>query len=378
MTKKALLLSALAALILGCAVKEYPRPVTRGEKARVNVAHSIDTAGAKTLGGLYNLATKKDRQSLTIDYQYYLSPSFREDPRSFYPEVTGPPEKVSMEKIGETDEAEVFLMRWPSTYKPRNPAFSPYYEKWPETHEAWAVYVKGKTPNRAAIVVSHGWTGKDLHKEYKRGTRNLFGYEEAGYDALMIQQPYHGLRAPEDGFFSGEYFLSAEIALTNEAFAQTVTDARCAAMWLRERYEVVGAEGGSLGGITTLLLAAMDDKLNFAIAWVPPSMVGTVPMESALAHFVADGYARAGLGRADVEDILYVTNPANMKPAIDKEDILIFAGMGDNFVPPSQTLAVWEAWDRPPIIWFAGGHAVNYQIKDCREKELEFLIERLP
>ena len=79
-----------------------------------------------------------------------------------------------------------------------------------------------------------------------------------------------------------------------------------------------------------------------------------------------------------MDDVLYVSNPVNFEPAIPRENILIFAGMADNFVPPDQPLAVWEAWGKPKIIWFAGGHAINYQKEFCEQREREFISAYLP
>ena len=42
------------------------------------------------------------------------------------------------------------------------------------------------------------------------------------------------------------------------------------------------------------------------------------------------------LDLGEAEDVLYVSNPANFEPAINKDNVLIIAGMGDNFVPPDQ------------------------------------------
>ncbi|HUT55880.1 MAG TPA: hypothetical protein VM658_20990 [bacterium] len=372
-----LLLAAMLSLSASsCAVKTYPRPVTAKEKMDSNVAHAIDTTGAKLMarvytGPDYDLA----RQHATIDYSYYLDPKFKADPRLFYPAPGSLPEVEVVERLAEDDRVEVSLIKWPSLYHPMNPAFAPYYDTYTETHTAYGVYLKSKRGNKGAIVISHGWTGGDITKSYK--IEKMEGLVDAGYDAVMIQQPYHGLRAPADSKFSGEYFFSGEVARTNEAFCQTVTDVRSMVMWLKDHYEVVGIKGGSLGGITTLLTAAVDDTIDFAIAWVPPSSFGDMPEDSPLIPFIIEGLKESGLDRQKIADIMYVSSPDNFRPAIPKDDILIFAGMGDNFVPPYMPAKVWEAWDQPEIFWFAGGHVVNFELKQSMEIQREFLIKHL-
>jgi dienelactone hydrolase len=368
----------LVSIIAGaCAVKTYPREVTANEKMDTNLAWAVDTAGA----GLYSkintgLGYDLERQKVKVDYSYYLDPALKQDPRSFYPGVESPPRVEFAQKIEDTDEVEISLIKWESLYEPQNPAFATLYENYPETQTAYGVFVKSKKPNRGAMVISHGWTGPDVRESYKR--ENMIEYARIGYDAVLVQQPYHGLRAPADSVFSGEYFFSGEVSRTNEAFCQTVTDVRTMVKWLRESYQVVGLKGGSLGGITTLLTAANDDTIDFAIAWVPPSSMGDMPEDSPLVPFVIEGLRASGLDRAKVEDILYVSSPVNFRPAVPESDILVFAGMGDNFVPPEQPQKIWEAWQGINIVWFAGGHVLNFEGKRCAAIEREFLADRLP
>ncbi len=354
-----------------CAVKEYPREVNSKEKCQTNTAYIVDTAMARTQSGGYRLFYGMDKQVARIDYSYYLDPKFREDPRLFYPAPDGPPEIESREKIGEEQGVEVFLLKWKSKYAPRNPAFRKYYDLTPETHDVYAVYLKSKIKNKGALIVSHGWMNKSVTEEYQN--QKLIEHTKDGFDVLLLQQPYHGLRQPADSTFSGEYFFSAEVSRINEAFCQSVTDTRTAYLWLRNNYEVVGAKGGSLGGITTLLLAANQPGLDFAVALVPPSNLGTLPADGALAHFVLKGMEDSGIDQELAAKILFVSDPTSFEPAIPKDDILIIAGMGDNFVPVKQPLAVWEAWDHPPIFWYAGGHTLNYQLAECVAIEAAFL-----
>lgn len=360
-----------------CAVKTYPRPVTAGEKVQTNVAHAVDTAGAVLYSNIktgpgYDL----ERQKVQVDYEFYLDPRFRTDPRSFYPRPERPPEIEFISVIKETEDVRIHFIKWDSLYKPQNPAFIPLYENYPETHTAYGIYCRRKSGNRAAMVISHGWTGGAITKTWK--LERLEEYAAMGYDSVLLQQPYHGLRAPADSVFSGEYFFSGEISRINEAICQTVTDVRSMALWLGEKYEVVGAKGGSLGGITTLQTAAVDDGIDFAIAWVPPSSLGDIADDTPLAPFVIKGMRASGLDRAAVNKATYVSSPNNFEPAIPIENIMIFAGMGDNFVPPEQPAKIWEAWGEPRIVWFAGGHVLNFELKRCRQKEREFLIAHLP
>lgn len=378
MNKKNLLLLALAFAVSlsSCSVKTYPRPVTAKEKADSNVAWRIDTVGAGMMSRLYTGPRYDlDRQKVHIDYQYYLDPRFQDHPKLFYPRPEKPPEVQVVEKLAETDQHEILFLKWASQYQPQNPAFVPYYQKYPEDHTAYGIYFRSKKGNRAAMVISHGWTGGDVRKAYKMDSPLQFLPQ--GYDAVFLQQPYHGLRAPADSKFSGEYFFSGEVARINEAMCQTVTDVRSMVMWLHEKYPVVGLRGGSLGGITTLMTAVVEDQINFAIAWVPPSSLGDLPADTPLAPFIMKGFQASGLDLETVKKILYLSSPYNFQPVIPKSDVLIFAGMGDNFVPPALPAKIWSAWGEPQIFWFAGGHVLNFERKQCHAIESEFLARHV-
>ena len=360
-----------------CAVKTYPRQVSAREKAASNVAYAVDNLGAVAhhyllaAGPGYDLS----RQRVQVpDYNFYLDPAFRQA-AAFYQAPDRMPE-VKQEKLQETSAYTVWLLSWPSLYRPVNPAFAPLYQTYTEDQTAYALYYQAKAPNHAALVVSHGWTGGDVRKGAK--SNRLEAFVRLGFDAALIQQPYHGLRRPAGSRFSGEYFLSGEVSRLNEAMAQAVMDARSLAQWLRRDHAVVGARGGSLGGIVTLMAAAAEPELDFAVAWVPPNALGEIAEVTPLAPYIRKGFRQSGLDRETVQRVLGVTSPANYPPAIPKEDVLILAGMGDHFVPPDQPAAIWESWGHPPIFWFAGGHLINCQLQQSQQVEADFLRARLP
>jgi len=369
------------AVVLGlslchCAVKTYPRPVTTKEKMQANVAHSADNLAAVLHHYLLAAGPGYDvsRQMVQVkNYEFYANPSFHAA-ANFYQAPDRLPE-IKKELISETATYKMWFLSWPSLYRPINPDFAPLYESYPEDHTAYAVYLQSKKPNRGALVVSHGWTDKDIRKYVRRN--RLESFVSQGYDAALIQQPYHGLRMPKGEKFSGEYFLSGEVSRLNEAMAQAVMDVRSLAAWLRQDHPVVGILGGSLGGFVTLATAAAEPNLDFAVAWVPPSSLGDFPENSRVVPYVIKGMKMSGLNVDIIKRVLWVSSPSNYPPAIPKENILIFAGMGDNFVPPDQPKKVWENWGHPPIFWYAGGHFLNFELKQSRQIEADFLKKHL-
>ena len=369
---------ALPLALSDCAVKTYPRPVSTKEKLESNLAHSLDNVGAVVhhyclaAGPGYDIS----RQMVQVkNYEFYTDPAFRQADR-FFRAPEGLP-AIHQEKISETAGYTVWFLSWPSLYQPLNPEFAPLYERYPEDHTAYAVYYQSKQPRRGAIVISHGWTGGDVRQSVNVKANRLEYLLTLGYDAALIQEPYHGLRAPKESKFSGEYFLSGEVSRLNEALAQAVMDVRSLAAWLRQDHAVVGIMGGSLGGFVTLATAAAEPRLDFAVAWVPLSSPADIDEDTKVAPYMVKGMKQSGLDRETVRRVFWVSTPANYPPALPKGDILIIAGMGDNFVPPDQPLAVWEAWGQPPIYWFAGGHVFNFEMKQAQQVAADFLKEHL-
>jgi len=366
------------ALLSSCAVQFYPREVTRTEKLAANVAFQVDTIGAMLLRStVAGQASKPENQKLLIDsYMFYADPKFH-DPRNFYPEPA-PVKEMKVELWKDAKDYQVFLCSWPSSYQPVNPDFRKLYEQYQEDWTVYALYFKQKKPVKAAVVMTHGWTGGDVRSQAQTRTNRITRPLELGFDVLFIQQPYHGRRAPKGSFFSGSMFLSTEVSRLNEAMCQAVTDMRSGIRWLKAHdYKVVGMYGGSLGGVVTLATAVAEPQLDFAIAWVPPSSWADLTSNSQLVPYVVQGIWNSGIGFDAAREIFYPASPANFKPAIAKEDVLIVAGMGDNFVPVNQPIIVWENWGKPGIYWFPGGHVMNFGSKQALKVEDEFFARQL-
>jgi len=359
-----------------CAVQFYPRPVSEKEKAQANIAHAIDTFGAAFLRSTQAAkSSKPERQKPQIqNYMFYADPKFK-DPKNFYPEPT-PPADIKKELYQDKKDYQIFLLTWKSQYEPVNPEFKKMYESYPEDWTVYALYFKHKKPSQAGIVMTHGWTGGKLTEQI---TLSIIGADRLvskGFDLLYVQQPYHGFRMPKDSYFSGELFISGEVSRLNEAMCQAVTDMRSAIRWLKQDHSLVGMYGGSLGGVVTLMTTVNEPLLDFAIAWVPPSSWADLTTNSQLVPYVVQAIYDSGISFDTAREIFYPTSPANFQPAIPKEDILIIAGMGDNFVPVNQPLLLWQRWDKPQIYWFPGGHIANFGKKQALQAEDEFLEQQ--
>lgn len=110
-----------------------------------------------------------------------------------------------------------------------------------------------------------------------RATTSTFLYD-LGYDVLMVSLAFHGRRRGHLQPFSGCEYLVYGHKHTGEANMQAEHDVRTWMNWLFEQgVTKVGMTGFPLGGHTTALVAAAEDRLSFVVPNGPavhlPSLV---------------------------------------------------------------------------------------------------------
>jgi len=371
-----LLIAAVATLSCACWVKDYPRDVSTIEKGLTNLGYGIDKVGVEVIPR-YNIGREYpiQRQTPKVEYSYYVNKAFKLEPELFYPEPEGMPEVLFDRVMAENRRIEVDLIRWRSQYWPQNPDFAIRYEKYVQTQYAYGIYAHAKRPNKAALIISHDWVGDDITRIWR--DYDLLDYVSMGFDVVLIQQPYHGMRALSNMAFSGEYFLSGEVSRINEAMCQSVTDIRSMINWLGQNHQMIGLKGIGLGGTTSMMSAVVDDDVDFVIAWLPQGSMADSFELSPQAPFVLRGVNISGLDEDAIRKIVWVSSPANYRPRVSTENVLIVAGMGDQFVPPEQIEKIERKWGDLQIYWYAGGHLRNFQKGKCKKQEYKFLNRQL-
>jgi hypothetical protein len=137
----------------------------------------------------------------------------------------------------------------PTPYEVNNIVHAKYY---PSNQKS-----KSRKAGKAIILVHH--RGGDI--ETLDAMARIFA--NRGISALTMLMPYHGIRAPE-GTKSGEFFTSANIKRTIDAFRQAVLEIHRATDWLQTLHSQIGIVGISLGGIVATLACAHDYRLKTA------------------------------------------------------------------------------------------------------------------
>jgi hypothetical protein len=235
----------------------------------------------------------------------------------------------------------------------------------------------GYVPNRTA----HAWVVRHAEESrpwlvcihgYQMGAPiiDLSAFEPAwlhhklGMNLVLPILPLHGPRTI--GRRSGEGYLSGNILDSIHAEAQAMWDIRRILSWIRlQGAKKIGVYGLSLGGYNTALLSSLDDGLACSIPGIPATDFTRLywrhgpPLQ--IRHI-----EHHGLTRDAAHEVAQVISPLFLQPKVLREHRAIFAAVADRLVPADQVRDLWRHWERPPIVWYQGGHVTFRAHRDVR------------
>jgi len=256
-------------------------------------------------------------------------------------------------------EGRVEALSFRSAFTTMDPAQDESYARSKPNRTAWAQYWHHDDGPRPTLCVIHGFMGSPYW--LNSAFFSLPWFYTRGYDVLLYTLPFHGQRQGRLAPYSGYGYFAHGPAHVSEAMAQAVHDFRVFVDFLEARgVAKIGVTGLSLGGYTSALLAAVDDRLLFSVPNAPavdmPKLIDSwVP-----ARQVVDGLMRLyHLPREDFDASLAVHCPLTYAPVIPKERRMIIAGLGDRLAPPEQSEELWEHWDHCILHWFPGNHVLH-------------------
>jgi len=178
--------------------------------------------------------------------------------------------------------------------------------------------------------------------------------------ALCITMPYYGRRRPPESTAGKLRFLSPDIASSRANVRQGILDARRAVAWLATRPEVdptkLGVVGTSLGSFLGSILAANEPKLSHASL-----LLGGGGLVDSYADHPQAGAATASLKAAGMtpealKEALASVDPLTFAATLKTKRLLLIGATRDDVVPPSALKRLWEATDKPPILWVDATH----------------------
>lgn len=289
----------------------------------------------------------------------YASLGWNEAPGEVFerPPAIGKAKLFSRRVAGEPVEE----MSFDSDFEPFDPEIIDTFRAHKRNGEARAVlwrHLQG--PTRPVLISIHGFgMGEprfDLRWLRVRGWDMPEVHRALDVDIAYYILPLHGARAT--GRRSGHGFFNQHPLLTNAAMAQAIWDLRRLIQWLRAQGAPrVGVHGISLGGYVASLLASLDDDLAVAMPTIPA--VDFAPLIwRQLPGFRRREWRKAGLEPELLERVWGLHSPLRHTPRTDTEGRLIVGAYADRITPPSETLRLWEHWDRCKLHWFPGTHLV--------------------
>ncbi|RME53140.1 MAG: alpha/beta hydrolase [Deltaproteobacteria bacterium] len=307
------------------------------------------------------LRPRKLREDLA-DIAFYLDRLDPDDPGRFFesprrmPVVLSSPARMGL--FQPTGGSRV-LLRFESPFVPVNPRLRKRFARFRRNRIAHAEYWRHDTGPRPTICVIHGF----MADPYWINSRFLAlpWFFKKGYDILLYTLPFHGARQERTSLFSGHGYFSGGVAQINETVAQSIHDFR---IFLHHLFELgapaVGVTGISLGGYTTALLAAVEERLAFAIPNVPVVSLVDLVFQWFPAGTLVKVLLRLGdISVVEARRAMAVHCPLTYPPRLPRERLMIIGGAGDRLAPPKHARILWDHWDRCRIHWFPGNHVLH-------------------
>jgi pimeloyl-ACP methyl ester carboxylesterase len=309
---------------------------------------------------------------------FYQRLADQRDPAVFFPR---PRQRVVMRsKLGgrldyRPQEGFVEVLSFESEFEPVNPALREDYGRYGRNRIAWAQHWRHDGPPRPTICLVHGF----IADPYWLNARFLAlpRFYQMGYNVLLYTLPFHGPRREPTSPYSGHGYFSYGLCHMNETIAHAVHDFRLFLDYLEmSGTPRFGVTGISLGGYTAALLAAIEDRLSFAVPNVPLASIPDLVLEwTPIGQLLKIGLRMADRGIRDLRHANAVVSPLSYLPKIPRERLLIIGGAGDRFAPPKHARLLWDHWNRPRLHWFPGNHLIHLDQGRYLREMAEFLHE---
>ncbi len=280
----------------------------------------------------------------------------------------------ALEKIG----AIVHELAFDSPFVAINPAVRSAYAERTHNRRATAQHWTHADGPRRTLIFVHGysmdayWINSQMF--------SLRWFFRQGWDILLYTLPFHGSRRAPRDLFSGFGYFSNGFSQTNEAMLQAIFDLRLLMNHLEDQGAPgVGISGLSLGGYLTALLAAVDDRLAFAIPNAAVVSPADMLMEwSPLRQVFGRSLPKLGIDIPALRHLMALHSPLTYAPKLAPERLLIIAGAGDRFTAPRYQTLLHRHWPGSTLHWFPGNHVVHLHQREYLHLMDRFMSRCLP
>ncbi|MCV6965008.1 alpha/beta fold hydrolase [Mycobacterium intermedium] len=333
---------------------------------------SVTVAPAVVVNTLRRRNSVSERSSL----DFYAELATERDPTKSFPAPTQPPRVVSRRASALAEwvvHGTVDNISFESSFRAMNPTMRKQWGSLSANNIVHAQHWRHDDGPRPTLCVIHGFMGSSylLNGMFL----SLPWYYRSGYDVLLYTLPFHGKRAERHSPFSGFGYFAHGLSGFAEAMAQAVYDFRSVVDYLRQTgVERIALTGISLGGYTSALLAAVEDRLEAVIPNCPVVRPALLFEEwfpaSAL---VGLGLKLTSISRDELNAGMAYHCPLTYQPLLSKDRRMIITGLGDRMAPPEHAVMLWEHWDRCALHWFPGNHVLHVSQLDYLRRISPFL-----
>ncbi|MGE5695356.1 MAG: alpha/beta hydrolase family protein [Candidatus Sericytochromatia bacterium] len=359
-----------------------------GQRLIVDVSATVDvglrTFVASLVGAamLPPIAAELVRRPDTVrerdNMAFYAELAAERDPAKSFPRPTEPPRIYSRPANPVAEwlaHGRVHNIAFDSSFEPVNPAMRDRWRRFRRNNVVRAQHWRHEDGPHPTLCLIHGFMGSPY---LLNGLwMSLPWFYRSGYDVLLYTLPFHGRRAEKYSPFSGYGYFAGGLTGFAEAMAQAVHDFRSLVDYLEfTGVDRIALTGISLGGYTTALIAAVEDRLEAVIPNVP-----VVSIEDELEDwFPASKLFTLGrkLGQVKLDQFVAASayhSPLNYSPVVPRNRRLIITGLGDRLAPPEQAEMLWHHWDHCHLHWFPGNHILHVSQPEYLRRMTRFLRE---
>lgn len=227
-----------------------------------------------------------------------------------------------------------------------------------------------------SVIFIHGWRADNLDR---LGKVFLDSFIKRGYNIYNYVLPFHMERSPSSSLYSGEYFVSADVARTLLSMRQSVSDIRALINDIKtvKKGKVI-IIGLSLGGIISNLLAETQQNIDVLISLFYANDLSFTVFRTEVGKYIKKDFVKNNFDQTSLSDSWRIINPSLMKPIIDLDKILLVSGKHDKYILNKDTDKLWNNWDRPERYKYNCGHSGIVLCKNKIKKDvLKFIDKRI-
>lgn len=295
---------------------------------------------------LWNMHRKKSKecqfhcdsdQPLSVDKlnTYYLSPQIP---------------NILFTKTGENSKYEIGKFHYPSEVD-NNPC----------NINVIGDYYKNKQGSSANVIIVHGWRTDTL-----KITSDIFfnKFFDKGYNVFMIYLPFHFERNISE-CYNGEYMMTANVDRTLLSIKQAVSDIRALIGYLKQNQSnKTYLAGVSLGGFITNMVSVVEKRFDGLISVFPANSIAYIVWNTLTGIYVKKDFTTHDFSYEQLEKYWAIMKPGNFRPRIDKDNILLITAKYDQYIPHSDSDALWQAWGKPKRLLYKCGHSGLVLLKE--------------